>query len=733
MEVGFKNTMPFTIDPRTKQRVEIDPLTLKPIQDQGGGGLDITQQFQPEEKRSVGGFAKNILSSGFQVGKDIVGAGINVFNPNLEKNTVANLARVGIGAAELLIPGEQGAEKFARNVGQVYDERLGISNLFKGDIEGFVKKIGDTAYEDPIGLALDASIIFGGAGAVAKGAGAVSKSSKLARAGQIASATGKAIDPLRAAGKIASKARTGERVAKVGEAVERTGKAQGLRAIKASPTADIANFVDDIGTKLDDFQVKNQLYGTTDQIIQKSDDLIKAGQAEYNSLVRTGEKVPVKGFTDLLREKAASMKADNISPEINLVADALIEKAGKIDDLAGKEGFAKVDSIVDAKGTAFGRVNPTTLRDAAALNANKIAGGLGIEFLETFAEGSAAVGKQLQGLRAFRKIVKKRAGTGKGSKAISLTRLGAAGTGAGAGAIIPGIGPLVGAAAGVGVEAAASSPRVISGVSKGIQKVGQAIQSTPGATSKIAQTAIPAGVAASRIAPTPAFSGGQTALPGGAPTTAAPGAVPGGSAFAGGVSAAPGAAPSQPAGENVTGFSLDELQELMSIAVLQGSKATQSQLAELFEIESAFQERQVELKEPEKKSAAQLARESMVSGVGEAIVLLQENPDIKTGRIEGPFEQTKAIFGKADPKTLEFNTLLGRIKSNIVKERAGAALSANEERLLDFFTPVVGDSKQQLETKLLGLQKEFGIGAGSVIPSTPTQNTPTFSEGQSAF
>ena len=77
-----------------------------------------------------------------------------------------------------------------------------------------------------------------------------------------------------------------------------------------------------------------------------------------------------------------------------------------MDDLAGKEGFAKVDSIVDAKGASFKKVNATTMRDAAAINANKIAGGLGIEYLDNFAQGSAVIGKELQVYRKFEEMLK---------------------------------------------------------------------------------------------------------------------------------------------------------------------------------------------------------------------------------------------------------------------------------------------------------------------------------------
>lgn len=135
-------------------------------------------------KMSVGGFVNNVGKSAVNTVKDI---GSAVLNPI---DTVTNLGKVGLGAAQLLLPGEQGLEQNARNVGTFYKNRYGSLN-----------KIANTLYTDPVGSALDASVILGGAGTAIKGLGAVTKSARLADIGANVARVGSAIDPIAQVGK----------------------------------------------------------------------------------------------------------------------------------------------------------------------------------------------------------------------------------------------------------------------------------------------------------------------------------------------------------------------------------------------------------------------------------------------------------------------------------------------------------------------------------------------------
>jgi len=149
--------------------------------------LDVSQP-------SARGFAGNVVSSGVRNAKDIVGGIANVFNPDMKKNTVANLGRLGVDAVKLA-GGNKEKDNRARMVAAFYKDRY-----------GGIDKIGKTLYEDPVGAALDASVVLGGGGAALKGAGTLSKSSRLAKAGTMLADISKAIDPISQAGKVAGAA-----------------------------------------------------------------------------------------------------------------------------------------------------------------------------------------------------------------------------------------------------------------------------------------------------------------------------------------------------------------------------------------------------------------------------------------------------------------------------------------------------------------------------------------------
>jgi hypothetical protein len=116
------------------------------------------QNVQAESDRSLGGFAGNVIKSGYNVAKGVVGA---VMHP---LDTATTLVDVGAGALQKAVP--QGvadfinkfdsnpeaavrASKVANAVGGMYADRY-------GSIEGIKK----TLYEDPVGAAADLSTIL---------------------------------------------------------------------------------------------------------------------------------------------------------------------------------------------------------------------------------------------------------------------------------------------------------------------------------------------------------------------------------------------------------------------------------------------------------------------------------------------------------------------------------------------------------------------------------------------
>jgi predicted transcriptional regulator len=159
----------------------------------GGGRLAQQVQQAPQpEKKSVGGFAKNVVKSGASLLGGIGSSLLNVFNPNMQKNTLANLADVGAGGLENLFTGGNAQSAEAQKFNAVTD--------FYKQRYGGVQNIKDTLYNDPVGAAADLSTVLTGGGAVIRGVGDLANVSRLARTGEILSTAGNVIDPINATG-----------------------------------------------------------------------------------------------------------------------------------------------------------------------------------------------------------------------------------------------------------------------------------------------------------------------------------------------------------------------------------------------------------------------------------------------------------------------------------------------------------------------------------------------------
>ena len=145
----------------------------------------IRQNVQAESDRSAGGFAGNVIKSGYNVAKGVAGA---VMHP---LDTATTLLDVGAGALQKAVP--QGvadfinkfdsnpeaavrASKVANAVGGMYADRY-------GSVEGIKK----TLYEDPVGAAADLSTILSlGAGAVRQAPNIAAGALKVAGAPEMA-------------------------------------------------------------------------------------------------------------------------------------------------------------------------------------------------------------------------------------------------------------------------------------------------------------------------------------------------------------------------------------------------------------------------------------------------------------------------------------------------------------------------------------------------------------------
>lgn len=117
-------------------------------------------------------------------------------------------------------------------------------------------------------------------------------------------------------------------------------------------------------------------------------------------------------------------------------------------------------------------------------------------------------------------------------------------------------------------------------------------------------------------------------------------------------------------------------------------------------IEAAYKIMQGGEEDEKDLTEAQVARKQSKSLTAQALQMLQSNPNIRTGMIGGPLEQLKAKFSVADQPSLEFNALISNLTATIAKARAGTSFTPNEEKMLKKYAPAIGDSRQQLLTKL---------------------------------
>jgi hypothetical protein len=154
--------------------------------DTSGGGLINTaeasngQSSQPNQPWTAGGFVENAFSS---AGNLIGGLANAAIHPIQTISNVANVAQGTIENTSNLVGGTKfndATTQMAGNVGTYFKNRYG------GDsVSSVLGNIANTAYTDPVGMALDVSTLLDGVGVAIKGVGAISD---ISRASQISRA-----------------------------------------------------------------------------------------------------------------------------------------------------------------------------------------------------------------------------------------------------------------------------------------------------------------------------------------------------------------------------------------------------------------------------------------------------------------------------------------------------------------------------------------------------------------
>jgi hypothetical protein len=273
------------------------------------GGVEIKQGNAPKPKidfSSVGGVPVN--SETDSPSKSVSGFISNV--PRSAGNAVKNVAvgavalpgqateQVGGTAKDILTGDYKGLFK---RFGKLADNAVALQKEMVNRY-GSLDKAKETAYNDPVGFAMDLSTVLTGAGGAVKALGAAGKLEGVAKAGSTIAKAGEIANPLTAVPKATSAFIKNKTLAPFGKSVDKevvrasqeTGVTLPASAISKSPTAKIAESVaaksplgGDIVQRIEN--ANNQIIRIADETVAKTGripDLNTAGRAISDGMNR---------------------------------------------------------------------------------------------------------------------------------------------------------------------------------------------------------------------------------------------------------------------------------------------------------------------------------------------------------------------------------------------------------------------------------------------------------------
>lgn len=399
------------------------------------------------DKQTIGGFLGNVVGSTGKLVGDTVSA---IANP---VQTVKSIYGLGSGIVQLAIPGEQGNEQLAKAVGQFYVDRY-----------GGLDKAWNTFYNDPAGMIMDASVVLGGAGALAKGAGSVSKVGGLSKLGRGLSRAGSLADPLQLPGRAISKA-----LPKAGRAIETQARDFSIRGY-GQPQK--------LGDFADKFRPAQEVigeYGLYGKDLNKLDDVINQIQSQFDDIARkSGRQVSIEEILNAGLKKAEELKKSGFTEDI-AIAKQLEDKIAAFIDANPRQAI-DIGKATEARLGFDKRVKSFAL-DPTAKSSNEVMRDLFQEQIRKSAKGLqtpmgedlAQTGKRLNELYSFKPIMMQAAARGTSTRPLNLGRMATATAGAASGG-------LPGMVAGFAADTLLNSPQFVGATSKIGQKVGQALQ-----------------------------------------------------------------------------------------------------------------------------------------------------------------------------------------------------------------------------------------------------------------
>jgi len=342
------------------------PKSFVPDRQQAQPLQTTTSSFTPKsfvpDKKTAGGFIGNVIKSGGKLIGDTATGIANVFNPNMEKNTIANIDRLAQGAMQKLDPTEgnkiantfnkvnkasmamfaapvlltKQGRSFFNPTNQSYEPVVNAVGDFYKQRYGDVQNVANTAYNDPVGMAADAAMLAMGIGGALKGGAALAGNSELARAGETASRIGMAADPImattKAAGSAGSKlfSRIKPALSNRAESMVTAGIGNPVAQAKAAEKANRS-----VSSFIKEYNLFDRSPETAKQIVKAIGEKFDAAAMQSGKKMSTGQIV--KAFDDKIAELSrgtGGVIADNTK---QMIAELERRKQMFLDSVVKKE------------------------------------------------------------------------------------------------------------------------------------------------------------------------------------------------------------------------------------------------------------------------------------------------------------------------------------------------------------------------------------------------------------
>lgn len=433
------------------------------------------------------GTAKNILPSAGRTAMAMGSGILNMANPNIDQNTLAQTARLAYGGLQKLDPTKDKviskgiaditplkyvsmADK-GRGMSTDYQPQANAVGNFYKDRYGGVENIKKSFYEDPTGVALDVATVASGVGGALKGAGTLANSSKLARAGELVSTAGRAIDPISITGKVGGAilkkplSKAVSYLAKEAESLPTRGMGNPIGLAKAKGVSPLS---------MDQLFEKYKTWDRSPDAFQSGIDMAKEqGKTLAKTAEKAGNKVDVLKVLDAINEKMKSLvskakTSDKALAELEELArrkKMLVESLGEGSATRLKASPAKITEIkqnfqADVPDSAFGQPMSEMNKASGTRKAyQSLIGGI-----EEAVPGTKNLGREESALIKLKEIAKNQEARLGARQNMNFSRLG----GAGVGGLVAGV---PGAIQGYILEQIVNSPQFLRLASKGARGI----------------------------------------------------------------------------------------------------------------------------------------------------------------------------------------------------------------------------------------------------------------------